>query len=943
MKFLELELTNWGPHLHKTITFDPNAKVIAIAGENDKGKSWVLRALAGAFVTGKNEYFDKSAIFDGEDSSEIKLKFLGNTGNTHEVRKVITRQGTEGEDEIHLDGEKISPTKYVEFLCEEFQVTDPKILLSLAISMQGETHFYLKAKKREREEGLRSLRQLDRIDSWKEHLTRLISTQDKSLTEKKNTLLGRKTSLEEQKTQTQARIETLKEELTTLLKGQTPEGKPWVLSEQIEIWEKWSAIQSELETLKRELQTLRSNITLYKQSLGRHEEEKAKSPIALLTSEQIQEKEEELTGEEKHHREALNWKRVSTEEKALQTLTESITTLEKEVEEIKVLLTKEQEETLHQAKDEYDFAKKDISRMENGPETPIKIDELKEKVKELQDQETTQREKQDQVNAKVTTANRVRRLLESNLREVGITPQTKNPQDWAELILKETDKLRKELTSKKISLNEANLLQQRILANWPEKGPVPCPITEEDLAQNKRFSTSEARKALQTSLENKLAESEDESQQELPGGAELQKLIHLETLLKKDIPFFQEEEETAQATIEALKGQPTADTLKSQREKLEDTLKNWEVRTTAEKELKTKEENLLEACLKHNQGTVTETATWLLRENQVRQENKTSKLRQIKEKSEQEKEVKTRIDKAKASCEEKTPQVRILLLQEETDLQEQYKKISQELEAFRKSKTDLAPTLVKILQEKTRIEESETIQKTKVNRVTTLEAQSAWDIGLIHPQDETNPEEAGAHWNKTAKRKEDIETLLKEEIPKTEEISKKITETIKGIEEVSKEASDIEAGQEVTNFLDYKNAPRKLLAMTVDQIFYQANKISKIFQMGMALSQGKNLEFNVIQTRKGREITQKTERLGFGKANILGICTRLAAQKILAPQTGFLILDEPSAYVDAFRKNAFREFIQKLGENQDLDIPQIILVEHEESIAQAANQIIWIE
>ena len=138
-----------------------------------------------------------------------------------------------------------------------------------------------------------------------------------------------------------------------------------------------------------------------------------------------------------------------------------------------------------------------------------------------------------------------------------------------------------------------------------------------------------------------------------------------------------------------------------------------------------------------------------------------------------------------------------------------------------------------------------------------------------------------------------------------------------------------QAARALIAFLDYKNAPRKLLASICEKLFESTNKMGEKLQAGIRLKLGKDLDFLTLQHRGGRLIQQKTERLGFGKGAILGICFRLATQKLLLPDTGFLILDEPSANVDTKRKNALKTFLQNLGEETESKTRQIILIEHD--------------
>ena len=944
MRFLELEVTNWGPHVHQLLQFDPDAKVIAIAGPNDVGKSWIIRALAGTFVTGQNEYYNKGAILDDTNQAQTRTKFLGRGKVIHEVKKTFNRKGSEGDDEIYLNGEKISPTKYVEFLCEEFQVTDPKILLALAVSMQGETHFYLKAKKREREEGLRSLRQYNRIDGWKENLSKLLTQEDKNLTEQKNTLLGKKATLEEQQKDSAKRIEELEKELVELCSGTTPEGKKWILDEQIQAWETWEKTKAEIELVNQEIQTLQTNLTLFQEALGRLQMEKEKSPLKGLTQEEIQTKETELEDLEKAYREALSWKRFQSEEKTKSDLEAAIGKLEKEIQDIQIPLSQEQEKELIQARDDYAFAHKDLERLPTSFQTPEEANTAKQEVQRLKAEEEKQETLQKKAQEEILKVNRSKRLISANLEEAEVLTKPEYPVEKIEEVIQERIKeLRDELTSKKISKEEANLLKQRILANWPENaGAVPCPICEEDLSKIDAFQDETARTALQKRLQSELSEQSQGGTQELPGGKDLQMLILLENLLKTDIPFLKETEEQSTKLLNELEGKPTPKELRTQWEKLQTRLKDWENHVAAQAALKTKEEDLSKKVGDTKGNKPEEQATQLIETTRTQRELKKSKTESLSSKKEQKIESDERFEKAKTACTEKTPQIRIILTEDEPEIHKQHAETTTNLQTFRRDKNALAPTLEKILRETSKIKDTEKVLAEKKTHQSKIKSKTPWETGLIHPEDKLDENEAGAIWSKKKKRTEDVTALLKEQKPKQEEIETRIKTTTVEIEDVCKETANIEAGLEVADFLDYKNAPRQLLAMTVDQIFHRANRIARSFNLDMALTQGKNLKFNVVQSRNGKSYTQETERLGFGKANVLGVCCRLGAQETLAPDTGFLILDEPCAYVDIARKNAMADFLKKLGEIKEEQAPQIILVSHEEAHTAVANQVLQI-
>lgn len=940
MKYLRVELTNWGPHKHRVFDIDPNAQVIAIAGENDKGKSWIIRALAGVFITGKNEYFDKFAIHDGEEEAEIKIDFLDNLGKHHQVHRILRKKEADGNDEIHLNGQLISPTEYNVFLSELFQTPDPKMLLSLATSMQGETHFYLKANRREREEAMRTLTQLDRVDTWKEHLTRLINTQDKNLAEKRNNLNGQKTTLLTSLKATEEKIQTLEKEIQELKNGTSPEGKTWSLENQSKAVSSWTKNKEDIQRLETEIQNLQANKSLLEESIGKAEEEKKSSPLKNLDPEAIQKKEDDLTTEEANLREARIWKKLEIKETHSQNTEKDIQTQEEILKNSIPPLNPEEEEKIKNQLDETKLAGRTLQLLTKPHK---ELSQIEEEITKILPLEEEAKHREQTLLGKEQNFKNALRLLHACVEDLGIDPKKKSPNQISEEILNLIQKLKIKISSKKISSSEANLLQQRVLSNWEDNTENPCPICGENLTEKEGWRTVEERKATLLHLQTELTATQEEP--ELPGGQELKTLIALERILKSDIPEIQTAEKELITLKETLRNLSSSKKLDEEKQTL---LKELTAAKNYAAALKKEQEEIqkLQALVTKGIGeTPLEKATHLLKScTEIKEKN--AELRQgLQTKKELLANLQKEISETRKELpEEKKPQVKILTFEEEEKLREEYIRVSKELESLRKERNKLTPILNKIREGAKKIQELNNTLETKENSLKSAKAKSLWDFGATPFQINQSEEDTAKECLSKQKRLQEVETLLKEEKPKVKETAEKVQETDKQIAEIDRQGADIEAAQEVEAFLDYKNAPRKLLSRTIDQIFHRANKLSRGFNLGMVLAQGKNLEFNVIQLRNGKEITQKTERLGFGKANILGITTRLAAQDILAPTTGFLILDEPSPHVDTLRKNALREFLTKLSETKDgaTQTTQIILVEHEESIAQAANQIIWI-
>jgi DNA repair exonuclease SbcCD ATPase subunit len=159
-------------------------------------------------------------------------------------------------------------------------------------------------------------------------------------------------------------------------------------------------------------------------------------------------------------------------------------------------------------------------------------------------------------------------------------------------------------------------------------------------------------------------------------------------------------------------------------------------------------------------------------------------------------------------------------------------------------------------------------------------------------------EQVSSEWQKRELECQKIDTIISLAIPRIKELEVNEKDLKEKLKEFEKASRQISSARKLINFLDYKNAPRKLLEGVVTSLFDLTNRLGESLDVGIKLKLGKNLEFLTQQSRAGKWIEQKTERLGHGKGAILGICFRLACQKLLLPETGFLILDEPTANVD---------------------------------------------
>jgi DNA repair exonuclease SbcCD ATPase subunit len=945
MKFLEIELTNWGPHPHRLITFDPRAKVIALTGENDKGKSWILKALAGVLVTGNNEYFDKSVIHDGETESKVRCVVETHPGQSHEIVRIFKSSAKEN-DEILLDQKPISPTDFNLWVQEQLQVQDPKIALSLAVSMQGETHFHLKSKRRDREESLRALTPLGKLDDWKNHLTKIINAEDKGVLGSSSQLEGRRLSLQESLTATTSRLQSLEEEIKGLTAGTLPDGTTWSLETQIEACGQRDQDLETLERLENELNNLESNLRLHEQGLARAKAQLAESPLKDQSEEEILAEETRLQNTVETLQETLARKKVKGLEVQLQESVDKIQRLQKEATEIKETLlspekAKEIQDALNLLQVQEEVLRPLLVLLKGTPSQ----EELLEKKTLLEVRLNNARKAAQAAVVLQTNTNQALKTLRAKCDKAkveGANPLSNQEQLTAlkEILLSARHKCLENLRSNDITSTEANLLKQRILKNW-KTGANPCPISGTELGLVDDFASPAAREESLRQLETLLAQ--EGGTWAGPQQEDLQRLVLLESILQSDLPHAQNLLEE-QSTSETPQVSPEA--LEKQIQEVDESLRLIAQKEGCVKTIEGLNTQLQELVGTTEEGTSPKEAAQAILKDQT---DKTARLGTLQSLETQEKihqgGIQASLEEAKVNLPETpSPACRMLLDEDATVLQSELQKTSATLKTLRENRTKLKPILDEIKSLTLKVNTTKASLEESRKKQGKLKGKTHQSYGIIHPEgpeDLAKISEAPGIWKRRATRCEEIRTLQTELTPQKGKLETQIAEATAELEKTKQEALKLEAAKKLADFLDYKDAPRRLLSLTVDKIFSLANRMAHSFQLGMVLTQGKNLDFLVTQTRGSKTIIQKTERLGFGKAAILGICTRLAAQRLLSPQTGFLLLDEPSPHVDTARKLALKEFLEKLGESQEM-FPQIIMVEHEDLIAQAANQIICI-
>jgi DNA repair exonuclease SbcCD ATPase subunit len=78
---------------------------------------------------------------------------------------------------------------------------------------------------------------------------------------------------------------------------------------------------------------------------------------------------------------------------------------------------------------------------------------------------------------------------------------------------------------------------------------------------------------------------------------------------------------------------------------------------------------------------------------------------------------------------------------------------------------------------------------------------------------------------------------------------------------------------------------------------------------------------------------QAAERLSYGQSTILVLCFRLALHVTCVPDLSLLVLDEPTAYLDADHIRGFEQAIDRLREYAASRGLQVVIVTHEATLA----------
>lgn len=910
MKLTELDLQNWGPHLERKITFDPNARTIAILAGNDVGKSWVINAIGFIFSSGKNEYGDVNAIYDNGPVANLGLKFE-HEGIVHHIQKEITRKDVKSENErLKINEMGANTNDYEAFFSDKLRIQSPKIWLPLCIALQGQIDHFLKAKKSDREESFRQLKELHRIDRWKEHLHAILLQNQNSISQdigkakqKSQDLQKKRELLQKEKTEKEDQLKALidlhgdikvGEESSKALEKLVDEGRRLDLeidheTQNIQIYKtQVQQLEKDLEENKKaqvQLQEATKSLEEIEQKLKVKQNQKVKSQLIDL--------EEKIRDQRKNLEETDKNTKMSPEE----------------IQEIDKY-SKEAERT----KGKIEILEEQVTSEENLED---KKKDLEENFKEIEKEEETKAKAQIEWEKATYPAQKILKQEQTLLAQETDVKIILEKLNNKENTLKEEEKIQ----CLPIGEEETKVLRKRffaqLLENPPKTGECQCPLCE-------------------TGLKGEIWENPTKIQELFEKYRDAQpREIHQETGRNFNVEISEIQKATKSLQMAQSFILPTLlqDKSKISTKEIQKKIEKLEKEQSTRKELQILKRNLEDTLTALKlYGYTVESAKTLVFTYGKNKENK-KKIEESIQKVLQE------INEKKLEINNNPIEDRIV---EET-IEELLKLKGETNQVIHVTKTRTQTFEKKqgeFLQIQTKLEES---QKKSLKMKETREAVLLKKENILGKYYTREDEQAYLDtWEKIGKEStilleklKNLPTLLQSLICEEKE-TEHAWKTLETQENIMNQAKEAEA------FLDYRQAPRQLLRETIDEIFRETNRIAQGFELDMELIQPKPMEFFVKQKRHGKWIDQSASRLGFGKSSILGICLRLASLNLLVPNENFLILDEPTTSIENRRKGRLREFFAQIaqGEYTGNNKTQIIMAEHDQDVIASCDQII---
>lgn len=951
MRLLNYRLQNWGPHKEQNLNFPEESKTIAICGENDKGKSWIVRGIGFTLSIGRNEYGDQSSIHCGEQNAYHELTFE-HAKKTYKIEKYVNGKGSEEEGTVtKINGEIVNRAEYEEFYKSSLGLPHPSIWLPICISMQNQTDFHLRSKKRDREEALRAICQLNKIDNWKDSLNQVQKEEDRQLLSYNSKSKGTLEQIELELSGLEKKLleQSVKlSELKSFIPNTNGSDKSLAWEEIISVSKSFEFAVKEVQRKRLEKANITRELNLIENSLTRSEKElegfsKNLEEVQLIEAQR---------GLYKHCLRELRLVLLT------KTLDENDTRkhhLNASIEDNRLKL-------------EPNLTDLSTNGSPNPNPTPFRISEAEEILSVISQNSFI-------INDSIEKINQLKSKLKLNgdIDKNRIESQLKNKRSIKDLLLKALIEIKTLKAQEKLNYTDVNGLCQKLNLS------VENILKEQNILQSKLVT--EELDNLSQVIKNVLwSKLNSHSSSETPS---VECPICQSTITKSNLNHKNREDNLGKLENSKLKLIFNLDEKVNSLKLIVSEISNWENEFESQTHLET-EIKLLDANISGLEQLHQAIETLLTHSLEVASPEKdliTFAHSLLKINESKEKSTKSRIQAFNAKNQFQT---------ELNNLIKENNRITQQIEFYREEEQDsnfniLNPS--KIIEITSEVSEEELKNKiqvldkelSKVREVrSAVENKKKEIIGLqtrkkacrsqsneidTYINQENKKLEEGhnmplpknflmeqppsniadwqaisSEWLKREAECHKVEAIASSINPRLKELCKDRDDLIIKIKESEKSYKHIACAKKLISFLDYKNAPRKLLEGVVTNLFELTNKLGEALDVDIKLKLGKNLEFLTVQSRSGKWIEQKTERLGYGKGAILGICFRLACQKLLLPETGFLILDEPTANVDIKRKGLFKLFLQNLSEdyphNTQSKTSQIILIEHDEDVVE---------
>lgn len=187
MHYKHIKLINWGPHSEFETSFNKSG-VNALLGDNDVGKSHIIRALAWIFTTGNTEYGGKEDMRDGSVYTVVDVDVIIN-GSVVAFKKSMQFVNDKHTTLYEINGEPMTATEY-KLEVENYLGNETNSVLSLVMNMQEAIHKDIKDKPTPRNKRMRKMMQMEEPDQWGKELRAIVEEKAKELSHNQGRIFG---------------------------------------------------------------------------------------------------------------------------------------------------------------------------------------------------------------------------------------------------------------------------------------------------------------------------------------------------------------------------------------------------------------------------------------------------------------------------------------------------------------------------------------------------------------------------------------------------------------------------------------------------------------------------------------------------------------------------------------------------------------------------------